>query len=248
MMIEKNAFIKSCKVFSYNIRNSRNSALHLGDSLVLGATVLGDPIIIDSHHFNSLRLLSLPPPKEIAILSFLYHYIQPKMVCADIGAGTGYYSMILGRLAGPEGKIYSYEAHQDCYHLLKRNILLNGFKSIHYKKMAAGVGRDLEKEGSAVDFVHISLGTPLADLYQDIQHCVHANAALALLCHIDPAELKTKPETYTPFFQQLHQDGFEGYLFPTLNFLDSPEQLTNDSSIKSILLSRQPLWTNNNGL
>ncbi|MBA2728225.1 MAG: hypothetical protein H0U49_08665 [Parachlamydiaceae bacterium] len=242
-MIAKSAFLNTCKEFAYKIRNCRNSAIHLGDNLVLGETVMGSPIIIDSRHYNSLKLLYLPPPKEIAVMSYLFHYIKPTMRCLDIGAGTGYYSMVLAKLVGPKGQVFSFEDDEGCYRLLKRNVKLNAFTSICGVKRPTGIDQYLDSHKNSINFVHISSESNLANIYRDMQITVRLNPSIQILCHINPELLLKMPSLYEPFFQAVISDGFEGYLFPSLNSLDSKEQLTEDPSVKFLLLCKGSLWT-----
>lgn len=243
MMLEKNAFMNTIKDFAYRIRNCRNSAIHLGGNLVLGETVMGDPIIIDSGHFSSLKLLYLPPPNEIAIMSYLFHFIKPSMHCLDIDAGTGYYSMVLAHLVGLKGQVYSFENDESCYKLLERNRNLNGFSSIIAENTVYNIEQFIETQKNNISFVHISSDSNLPDIYRSIQETVESNQLIHILCHISPEELMKTPQPFEHFFQSLNSEGFEGFLFPLLTPLVSEEQLTVDSSIKSLLLCRGSLWT-----
>ncbi len=242
LTIDKNSFQKSCKEFAYRIRNCRNSAIHLGGHLVLGHTVMGDPLIVDSRHFNSLKLLYLPPPKEIAILSFLFHYIQPSMHCIDFGAGTGYYSLVLAKLTGANGKTFSFEADPGCFPILNRNVLLNNFQSIDCENALPSLDQFLGNDAKDIDFIYTSPELDLLKYFKCMQKTLEANNNINMLCHINPAQLQSERSEFEFFFETLHRLGFEGYIFPTLNFLGSMEQLTKDPSIKSLLLRRNALW------
>jgi len=241
-MLKKSAFLDSCNEFAYRIRNCRISAIHLGDHLVLGETVMGDSIIIDSRHFNSLKLLYLPPPKEIAVMSYLFHYIKKKMRCIDIGAGTGYYSMVLAKLVGPAGQIFSFEEDESCCSLLKRNADLNGFTSISEVNSHTGIDQFLDINPGEIHFVHISSDSKLPEIYREMHKTVQSNPSIHILCHINPEELQKSSALFEQFFQSLNSEGFEGYLFPSLNPLVSEEQLTENSSVKLLLLCRGSLW------
>ena len=243
-MLEKNEFLKTSKEFAYRIRNCRNSAIHLGGTLVLGETVLGNPIIIDSRHFNSLKLLYLPPSQEIAIMSYLFHFIKPGMQCLDFGAGTGYYSLVLAKLSGINGIVWSFENEMNCYQLLKRNIQLNAFAQICSHAQLLNIDSYLENKKINFDFIHIFSEAPLPDTFAAMQQTIKMNRSLHLLCHICPRQLESSPDSYDHFFQSLSSDGFEGYLFPNLNRLESKAQLTKDLSLKSLLLCRGSLWIN----
>ena len=61
---------KTAKMLSESTRGRSNAAINLGGHQVLGATIFGAPIIIDSRSFSSLKLFYLPSPSNLAILKF----------------------------------------------------------------------------------------------------------------------------------------------------------------------------------
>lgn len=56
--------------------------------------------------------------------------LKPGMVCLDIGANFGYFSLIAGRCVGAEGRVYAFEPEPRNYELLCRNIEANGLSGI----------------------------------------------------------------------------------------------------------------------
>lgn len=52
------------------------------------------------------------------------------MVCLDIGAMIGYFTLIMARLVGEEGKIFAFEPEPHNFDLLVRNIAVNGFGNV----------------------------------------------------------------------------------------------------------------------
>lgn len=48
----------------------------------------------------------------------------------DIGAAIGYYTLILSRIVGNDGKVFSFEPKKDRFELLKENISLNGYDNV----------------------------------------------------------------------------------------------------------------------
>ena len=51
--------------------------------------------------------------------------VRPGDVCFDLGANTGYYSMLLSRWVGPGGRVYSYEPIPYTHSFLTRNLSNN---------------------------------------------------------------------------------------------------------------------------
>jgi len=63
------------------------------------------------------RLLWLPTDEVLAALS-----VQPGDVVADIGAGTGYFTLPLARAIGPEGKLWAVDSQVEMLSLLKQKV------------------------------------------------------------------------------------------------------------------------------
>jgi FkbM family methyltransferase len=57
-------------------------------------------------------------------------HINPGMTILDIGAHVGYYTLLAARLAGSDGRVFSFEPDQDNYALLVHNVQLNGYDNV----------------------------------------------------------------------------------------------------------------------
>lgn len=57
----------------------------------------------------------------------IHKLIKPGDIVADIGANIGYYTLIAAKLAGDEGKVYSFEPESNNFELLNKNIKINGY-------------------------------------------------------------------------------------------------------------------------
>ena len=56
--------------------------------------------------------------------------ITPGMVCLDIGAMIGYFTLIMARLVGEKGKVFAFEPEPHNFDLLVKNIAINGYDNI----------------------------------------------------------------------------------------------------------------------
>ena len=79
----------------------------------------------------------------------------------DIGANIGYYSLLLAKLVGGNGKVYSFEPEPSNFALLKKNIEVNGYKNIiPIQKAVSESNRKikfyLEKENFGAHKIHNS--------------------------------------------------------------------------------------------
>ena len=64
---------------------------------------------------------------------------QPGGVFLDVGANMGYYSIKIGGIVGPTGKVFSFEPNPDLFEVLSDNIHINGYTSrARYFNAAAG--------------------------------------------------------------------------------------------------------------
>ena len=70
------------------------------------------------------------------------------MVCLDIGANIGYFTLIMARLVGEEGKVFTFEPEPHNFDLLAKNIAINGYDNITPVKKAIS-----NKDGKAQLFL-----------------------------------------------------------------------------------------------
>ena len=70
--------------------------------------------------------------KQLAIIKFT----KKNMVCYDIGAFGGFYSLMFSRLTGEKGKVYSFEPNPHNLSWLLKNIKINNIKNIEVYPVA----------------------------------------------------------------------------------------------------------------
>ena len=66
---------------------------------------------------------------ESELQSVLMDLVKPGMVAYDVGANVGYFTLLLGKLVGPSGRVYAFEALPANVNRLKRNLALNGLEA-----------------------------------------------------------------------------------------------------------------------
>ena len=64
-------------------------------------------------------------------VELLSRFVKPGMVAYDIGANAGYYTLLLSRLVGPAGKVYSFEPLPENLVNLTHHVLRNGLTNCH---------------------------------------------------------------------------------------------------------------------
>lgn len=123
-VIDSKKYQHTCVAFFRSLKRGR-AAVYVGDNMLLGASAVGHQILCDARHVPSLRSFFLNDPVEASVMALMFHCVKAGMVCVDIDAGSGSYSIFLASLAGVNGKVYSFESLPECYELLLKNIQLN---------------------------------------------------------------------------------------------------------------------------
>jgi FkbM family methyltransferase len=79
---------------------------------------------------------------ELPGTQFVKAILRPGMVFLDVGAATGYYSMLAARLVGARGAVHSFEPVEDLRLRLERNARLNKLSniSVHPEAVARAAG------------------------------------------------------------------------------------------------------------
>ncbi len=69
----------------------------------------------------------------------LERVLRPGMRVFDVGANIGYYTVMMARLVGPQGRIYAVEPHPDNYRLLCHNVSRNAVDNVETENVAIDV-------------------------------------------------------------------------------------------------------------
>ena len=73
---------------------------------------------------------------ERALVSAVKPLVKPGMTVVDVGANSGYYTMLFARLVGEQGHVWAFEPTDWGVRVLERQISLNSFNNIHLVKTA----------------------------------------------------------------------------------------------------------------
>ena len=92
-----------------------------------------------------------PPPRDLIkgtladglvwephVVRNLQAHVVPGSVALDVGAYIGTHALLMGRLAGPEGRVYAFEPQRKAYRELRRNIELNELANVTTLRYAVG--------------------------------------------------------------------------------------------------------------
>jgi len=72
----------------------------------------------------------------------LRHFLKPGQRAVDVGAGAGAHTVLLARVAGPDGEVLALEPRARDFHLLCANLALNALGNVRPRNVAAGGGDD----------------------------------------------------------------------------------------------------------
>jgi FkbM family methyltransferase len=70
--------------------------------------------------------------------NFLRRYLRPNDIFVDVGANIGYLTVTGAKVVGPNGKVFSFEAHPRIFGYLKENIALNELSNVAACNLAIG--------------------------------------------------------------------------------------------------------------
>lgn len=89
--------------------------------------------------------------------------VRPGMVCWDVGANVGFYTLLLAELVGPRGRVLAFEPVSRNIELLRRHVEMNGYRNVTIFPCALG---DFDGEagfdsGPNASMGHVTAGGPL---------------------------------------------------------------------------------------
>jgi len=73
---------------------------------------------------------------EFAKQKAIARAVRRGMVCWDIGAHVGFYTLLFAQLAGPEGEVYAFEPAADNLTFLLYHVAMNGFPNVEIVPVA----------------------------------------------------------------------------------------------------------------
>jgi FkbM family methyltransferase len=87
-------------------------------------------LVLDLHDPGISTQLMIKGSREPEHRYILQEELKPGMTVFDLGANIGYYSVMMGKIVGREGRVYAVEPFLPNFQLLNMNIKLNGLDAI----------------------------------------------------------------------------------------------------------------------
>ncbi len=95
--------------------------------------VLGHRMWLDEQ--DSLRLSFTRVYEPFETRWFLKH-VRPGQTVVDVGANIGYYTLLLARQVGNEGRVFAFEPDPTNFAILEKNVELNGYRNVTLERLA----------------------------------------------------------------------------------------------------------------
>ncbi|MFQ5513649.1 MAG: FkbM family methyltransferase [Myxococcota bacterium] len=99
-------------------------------------------IVVEGHRLtldpeDSLRL-SVMGCYQPGATALLKRRVRTGAIVVDVGAHIGYFTLLLARCVGPEGRVYAFEPDAESFALLERNVAANGYQNVVLEHAAVG--------------------------------------------------------------------------------------------------------------
>jgi FkbM family methyltransferase len=105
----------------------RRCAFYAGDNLAVTRVLDRFIMYADTRDISVTPHLLLEGEWDSPLTKVLSDLIKPKMTVVDIGANFGYFTLLAASLAGPEGRIYSFEPNPPTFEILSKNVAVNWY-------------------------------------------------------------------------------------------------------------------------
>jgi len=93
--------------------------------------VQGNKIFLDEEDCLQLSVNEIIEPVETKLFNDI---IKNGEVLVDVGANIGYFTLLMAKLSGPSGKIFSFEPEDKNFEILEKNVKINNYQNIVLEK------------------------------------------------------------------------------------------------------------------
>ena len=93
--------------------------------------VQGNKIFLDDEDCLQLSVNEITEPVETKLFNDI---IKNGEVLVDVGANIGYFTLIMAKLSGSSGKIFSFEPENKNFEILEKNVKINNYQNVVLEK------------------------------------------------------------------------------------------------------------------
>jgi FkbM family methyltransferase len=128
---------------------------YLGGNWALTQLSNGLPFFVNTNDRGIATWIILGGTWENFVDDVLCALARPGQTFIDVGANLGYYTIKIGNLVGPSGRVFSFEPNPELFPFLAENIIVNGFSgraTAHRLAAGAATGH------STLQFTYSNMG------------------------------------------------------------------------------------------
>ena len=102
-------------------------AVSVGENRILCRVLNRYKMFVDASDKSLAPHLMLDGYWEIWVTEQLSQIVKPGMICVDVGANLGYFTLLMADLVGSNGRVYAFEPNPPIAALLIDSVKVNGF-------------------------------------------------------------------------------------------------------------------------
>jgi len=151
---------------AYSLRKKKVNIARRSDSrFVVYVRSNSSYMIVDPNMF--FAQIYLRGTYEQQVIKFLKRVIHEGMVCLDIGANVGYFTLLMSRMVGSSGRVISFEPTPHTFDVLRKNIALNKCENVRVEQIAL-----FDRQGT----LEFHEGPPGYEVYNSLGNITHPSA------------------------------------------------------------------------
>ncbi len=101
----------------------------IGNHQLISYSIAGYPIIVDERDRIIAQSIINSHSWEGHVTNALKRLVHEGDTVVEVGSNYGYHTILLGKIIGSTGHLYSYEANSDVCNILNKNIVLNNLSN-----------------------------------------------------------------------------------------------------------------------
>lgn len=101
---------------------------YLGNQRGLTRLASGEPFFVNTRDHGISSWIIMGGTWENFVDNILSQIVRPGDRVLDAGANQGYYTIRLGTIVGPEGRVFAFEPNPELYELLETNVDINAYQ------------------------------------------------------------------------------------------------------------------------
>lgn len=137
-----------------------------GETLIARLPEIGSRMAVDANTYFARAFVR--GSYETHVVDYLKRTLRPGMTCVDVGANVGYFTLLMARQVGRQGRVIAFEPSRRTCQSLRDNIVLNGLTNVTAETIA------LSDHEGAVEFHE---GPPGYDVYNSMGTITHPSAS-----------------------------------------------------------------------